>query len=59
MDVRDELNVVYTLLSIGLMSGRDDMVVESRVRLGKMLKELNDGADWTHESKVDEGLEGR
>ena len=59
MDVRDELNVVYTLLSIGLMSGRDDMVTESRDRLGKVLEELNDGADWTHESKVDEGLEGR
>ena len=74
MDVRDELNVVYTLLTIGLMSGRDDMVTESRDRLGKVLEGLNDGAgdgqrlilnpsddgaDQIHDSKVDEGLEGR
>ena len=60
VDTQGRLRQVYSLLSIGWLTERDDMVGEARSELGRLISDMyDDGADQVHESKVDEGLEQR
>ena len=59
IDLQGRLRHIYVMLSMGYSTARNEMIENARVRLGELISELDDGADWTHESTTDQELEGR